>query len=238
MPEGWGHSRVFASDRWQMTYGERAALEGLAASAKPELAIEIGTAQGGSLDAIAAHAGEVHSFDLVPPQGELPPNVTAHTGNSRETLPRVLAELADAGRTVTFVLVDGDHTAEGVRADLDTVVRSPAVDFALVVLHDTMNEEVRRGIRAVGLERIPRVVFADLDLVPGHLAARGPYSGQLWGGLGLVVVDSGGRPWREGVFENEHRDPHRLLARGAITPRAIARRLRQRAVDRRRSPGA
>ena len=231
MAQGWGHSRVFASERWQMTYGERAALEGLASAARPRLAIEIGTAQGGSLDCIAAHAEEVHSFDLEPPRGELPANVTAHTGDSRTTLPRVLDELAAAGRTVDFALVDGDHSAAGVRADLDAVVRSPAVDFALVLLHDTMNDEVRRGIRAVGLESIPRVVYANLDLVPGFLAHTGPFAGQLWGGLGLVVVDSGGEPWREGIFENEHADPHQLLAKGGSS-RAGLRRARDRVAER------
>ena len=224
---GWGRSRVFASDRWQMTYGERAALEGLASSAKPRLAIEVGTAQGGSLDCIAEHADEVHSFDLVEPSEPLPPNVTHHTGDSRETLPRVLGEFADAGRNVEFALVDGDHTAAGVRADLDCVLRSPAVDFALVVLHDTMNEEVRSGIRASGLESIPGVVYADLDFVPGYTARGGPFAGQLWGGLGLVVVDSGGKPWRPGIYEDAHADPHSKLRRGAV-----ARRARQRIVDR------
>lgn len=235
MPEGWGNSRVFASGRWQMTYGERAALEGLVSAARPRLAIEIGTAEGGSLDCIAAHSAEVHSFDLTPPEGEVPSNVRVHTGNSRETLPAVLEEMAAAKRIVDFALVDGDHTREGVRFDLDTVVHSPAVDYALVVLHDTMNEEVRRGILDVGLERVPRVVYANLDLVPGFLASSGPYEGQLWGGLGVVVVDSGSEPWREGVFENQYADPHDLLASGARSPRTLARRARQRIVDRAKS---
>jgi hypothetical protein len=223
----WGRSRIFASDRWQMTYGERAALEGLAAAAKPKLAIEVGTAQGGSLDCIAEHAEEVHSFDLVEPSDQLPANVTHHRGDSRETLPRVLGEFAEQGRTIEFALVDGDHTAAGVRADLECVLRSPAVDFALVVLHDTMNEEVRSGIRATGLESIPRVVYADLDFVPGYTARGGPFAGQLWGGLGIVIVDSGGERWREGVYEDGHADPHSKLRRGAT-----ARRARQRLVER------
>ncbi|MGI8460141.1 MAG: hypothetical protein ACR2OC_00690, partial [Solirubrobacterales bacterium] len=140
---------------------------------------------------------------------------------------------SDAGRTGDFALGDGDHTAAGVNADLDAVLRSPAVDFALVVLHDTMNGEVRRGIRAAGLERIPRVVYADLDFVPGFVASGGPYAGQLWGGLGLVVVDSGGKPWRDGIYEDEHADPHPRLRLGS--PKALAKRVRQGVVDRVRS---
>jgi hypothetical protein len=235
---GWGESRVFASDRWQMTYGERAALEGLASSARPRLAIEVGTAQGGSLDCIAAHAEEVHSFDLAPPADPVPDNVHLHAGDSRETLPRFLAELAGDGRTVDFALIDGDHSAAGVRADLESVVSSPAVDFALVVLHDTMNPEVRRGIRAAELESMPRVVYANLDLVAGYRPRTGPHRGQLWGGLGLVVVDSGGRPWRPSTYEDEQADPHELMrARG---PGALARRVRGRVgewLSRRRSRG-
>lgn len=223
----WARSRIFASERWQMTFGERAALEGLVAAAKPQLAIEVGTAQGGSLECIAAHSAEVHSFDLVEPSKEVPPNVTHHPGDSRETLPRVLGELADAGRTVEFALLDGEHTAAGMRADLECVLASPAVDFALVVVHDTMNEEVRSGVRAAGLEANPRVVYADLDLVPGYAARTGRFAGELWGGLGLVVVDSGGEPWREGVFEDGRAAPDASLRRGTT-----ARRARQRLVER------
>jgi hypothetical protein len=224
----WGDSRVFASDSWQMTYGERAALEGLVTAARPEVAIEIGTAAGGSLDCVASHSGAVHAFDLEEPRAELPANVTMHVGDSRETLPRALAALEEAGKTVTFALVDGDHTAAGVRADLEALVGSAAVDFALIVLHDTMNPEVRRGILAAQLDRAPRVVYADLDLVPGFLASRGEFADRLWGGLGLVVVDSGGEPWREGIFEDARADPHRLIAAGARTPAALARRARRR----------
>ncbi len=38
---------------WQMSFGERAAFEGLLAQVKPRVAIEIGTAEGGSLKRLA-----------------------------------------------------------------------------------------------------------------------------------------------------------------------------------------
>src|SRR4051812_15762181 len=102
---------IFTDAPWQMTYGERCALEGLLTQVKPELAIEIGTAEGGSLRRIAAHSTEVHAFDLVdsPAYHEID-NVTAHVGDSATLLPDVLENLADAGRHVDFALVDGDHT--------------------------------------------------------------------------------------------------------------------------------
>jgi hypothetical protein len=48
----------------QMSFGERAALEGILAQLRPRLAIEIGTAEGGSLSRIADYSAEVHSIDL------------------------------------------------------------------------------------------------------------------------------------------------------------------------------
>jgi len=50
-----------------MSFGERAALEGILSQLTPDLALELGTAEGGSLERLAHHSAEVHSFDLVAP---------------------------------------------------------------------------------------------------------------------------------------------------------------------------
>jgi predicted O-methyltransferase YrrM len=50
---------------WQMTPGERAAFAGLLSLVRPKFAIEIGTADGGSLRWLAQHSDEVLSFDLL-----------------------------------------------------------------------------------------------------------------------------------------------------------------------------
>ena len=51
---------LFQRSPWQMTAGERAALDGLLRNLAPRLSIEIGTAEGGSLRCIAerSQAGE------------------------------------------------------------------------------------------------------------------------------------------------------------------------------------
>jgi hypothetical protein len=141
--------------------------------------------------------------------------VTVHTGDSKRILPTLLAELADAGRNVDFALVDGDHSAAGVRADIENLLASPATRRTLIVLHDTMNDVVRRGIRDARVETADGVVYVNLDLVPGFVAATGKFAGERWGGLGLVVVDRDGGPWREGVVESLHHDQHQLLSGGA-----------------------
>jgi hypothetical protein len=188
---------IFAPNPWQMSWGERAALEGVLTQRRPKLAIEIGTAQGGSLERIAVHAEEVHSFDLVAPSwnGASKSHVHLHPGDSHVLLKQQLEEFASAGRNVDFVLVDGDHSANGVYRDIQDLLESPAISDTVILIHDASNEEVRRGI-----ERVPYVSFAkvrrvELDWLPGYIASIPERRFEIWGGIGLVIVDGAGAPY-------------------------------------------
>ncbi len=176
---------------WQMSFGERAALEGILSQVKPDLAIEVGTAMGGALMRIAAHSAEVHSVDITHANLEraVPDNVTLHTGSSETLLKPLLAEFAAAERGVDLVLIDGDHSFEGVAGDLEVALRSESTGRTVIVLHDTMNAEVRAGIESVQAEGWEKVVYVELDLVPGYLYRSDPLRHQAWGGLGLVLTD-------------------------------------------------
>lgn len=178
-----------------MAIGERAALEGLLSQLRPQLAIETGTAQGGSLRRISVHATEVHAFDIVPEVKELEKeisNATVHIGDSSVTLPEVLSDFAAAGRHVDFALIDGDHTYDGVRRDIEAVLASDACTQTVIVFHDTANDEVRAGIESIDLPRHPKVALCVLDYVPGFLVVKEhpQYSHAAWNGLGLVVLDA------------------------------------------------
>ena len=208
------------TDPWQMAFGERAAFFGLLADQRPQLAIEIGTAEGGSLRRIAHLCPEVHSFDLVTPAEEVLAgldNVHVHTGDSHELVPAFLAELAEQGRNVDFALVDGDHSAAGVQQDMEDLLRSDAVRRTVIVMHDSNNEEVRRGLEAVDYDSFAKVRHVDLDFVPGY-HFRGALEGELWAGLALVVVDAD-RPRAPGESAHQVRyHPHHhqmVLARDA-----------------------
>jgi hypothetical protein len=215
-----------------MRAGERAAIAGLLAESQPDVAIELGTYKGGSLRTIAAYAAEVHSFDLtlqVDP-GEFP-NVSFHIGDSHTLLPELLSELERAERHVGFSLVDGDHSPEGVCRDVLDLISSPAVSGP-VVLHDTGNAGVRRGLLEVPFEEHSKVASVDLDFVPAA-APKGPLTAA-WGGLGLVLLDStrtgpGARPaselggWdRWALAQEAHRRLRRqagiLLRRAGLHP--------------------
>lgn len=184
---------VLSDPLWQMHYGERFALEGILRSLAPGLAIEIGRANGGSLRRIAAHSTEVHSFDLVDGPERLREeldNVVFHTGDSSVQVPEQLAEFSAAGRRVDFALVDGDHSADGVRRDAEALLAAECCSRTVIVFHDTSNEEVRAGLDAVGFERHPHAALVLLDFVPGFVVQSGVYEGAIWNGLGLVVLDA------------------------------------------------
>ncbi|MGI8804012.1 MAG: class I SAM-dependent methyltransferase [Solirubrobacteraceae bacterium] len=183
---------IFDDADWQMSGGERAALEGVLTQCRPALAVEVGTAEGGSLARLAAHAAEVHSFDFVRPQfaDELPANVTFHTGDPHELLPAALVELADSGRNVDFVLLDGDSSPDGARRDLEVLLNSPALTSTVILVHQVTGERVRRGLDAVRFPAWPKVVFVDLDFVPGCMLAEERLRHRLAGGLALVLVDA------------------------------------------------
>jgi hypothetical protein len=182
---------LLTTSPWQMTLGERSALEGVLSQTKPSLSIEIGTAEGGSLRRILAHSTQVHSFDLVKPAEAILelPGVTLHTGDSHVLLGEFLTELERDHVNVDFALVDGDHTAEGVRRDMEALLSSPAVGRCVILIHDTSNEIVREGLERVDYASHPKIVRRDLDFVAGHLSETGAFANQLWGGLGLLVID-------------------------------------------------
>ena len=185
---------AFSRSPWQMSYGERTVIEGMLAMLKPQLSIEIGRAEGGSLRRIAEHSGEVISFDIVDPSPELSElsNVTTLTGDSHVLLREALDRIADDGQLVDFVLVDGDHSAAGVRSDMIDLLNSPAVTNTVILAHDTLNEEVRQGLAEVDYDASEKVAWVDLDFIPGYVARLPERLGECWGGIGLVVVDSSG----------------------------------------------
>jgi hypothetical protein len=199
----------FSATAWQMSFGERAIIEGVLAQLRPRLALEIGTAEGGSLKAIATHSERVISFDLVEPQAEARAleNVELRTGDSHVLLEEELHRIAERGENVDFVLVDGDHSADGAREDVEDLLASSALESTVILAHDTLNQEVRRGLEEVRYSEIDKVGFVDLDFIGGYVPSEPPLRGECWGGLGLIVVDG------SGSFARAHKG-----RRAAMTP--------------------
>lgn len=201
---------------WQMSFGERAAMEGILAQLKPRLSVEIGTAGGGSLATVARHSGEVHSFDLKHEKSltDRFPDVHFHSGDSHELLPKKLAAFAEESRNVDFVLVDGDHSSDGVKRDVDDLLESPAISDTIIVLHDTANELVRDGLERVSYASYPKVMFVELDLVGGYVMSTRELDGELWGGLGLIWVSTREPRYFRDIRESPYHPAAEILRAG------------------------
>ena len=79
-------------------------------------------------------------------------------------------------------------TAAGVRKDIDNLMRVSSLLSIHVVMHDSMNPVVRRGLRSANWPDSPYVHRVELDFVPGGVSARPELHGQLWNGLALAVL--------------------------------------------------
>ena len=217
---------IFAHDSIRgMSSGERAALEGVLAQLAPSLSLEIGATGSEGLKQTAAHSREVHSFGLVVSEQSATnaENITVHAGDPHTLLPDKLRRLAEAKRNVDFVLFDGEHSSEGVRQNIEDLLNSPALGSSIILIHGTTNEAIRGGLDAVHYSAWPKVGHVDLDFVPGYLFREGNLRHELWGGLGLVIVDSTRLAYTAGPIVQDHYYPAASLfadARDRVVERA------------------
>jgi glycosyltransferase involved in cell wall biosynthesis/predicted O-methyltransferase YrrM len=179
---------------WQMHDSERMALTGLLARHQPACSIEIGTYYGGSLTLIAEHSEMVFSIDIDPEVGSRfpkPDNVSLFTGPSTAVFPQLMETLAAEDVAVDFILIDGDHSSEGVRRDINLVLSYVPKKTTLVVMHDSFNPGCRQGMLEADWVNCSHVLWVDLDFVPGRViesTSDNPFGGEMWGGLALAIL--------------------------------------------------
>lgn len=178
-------------ENWQMNQSERIGLAGILHQHKPKLCIEIGTFCAGSLSLIAQYADEVYSIDIdgtIPERYKQLKNVTFITGDSKNVLPELFKKLRDEDKNVDFILVDGDHSKEGVRQDLNLILDYVPTKPLYLMMHDSFNPACRQGMREAEWGKAKYLSFADLDFIPGRIIEHGGGGhGELWGGLALAI---------------------------------------------------
>lgn len=184
----------------QMTFGERLFLYSFAFAQRPKRYGEIGTAQGGSASIVRAaldDAGSQESrlflidmrFDLSNPEREyLRRTASFFEGLSHEQID--LARQA-AGAPFDMMLIDGDHSYEGVKRDIDLAYDRVAPG-AYILLHDAYHAEIRDAIA----EEVARGRYVDCGLACRHgndmggqdRFGPGRWEGEtvIWGGLYLL----------------------------------------------------
>ncbi len=161
---------------WQMSSSERLTVIALLDQIRPQLSLEIGTYRGGSLQVLSHFSQRVLSVDVRP---EVPielagrfSNVAFHTGNSSEVLPQVVSELNRNRITPGFILIDGTHSTEGVRTDINSVLGLKPTKEVVVLLHDSFNPGCRQVMRDAARHECPYVHEVELDFVPGNLSPQ------------------------------------------------------------------
>ena len=183
----------------------RALLERLAAE-QPRRALEIGTANGGSLFLVShVLSGGAHLISVDLPDGEfgggypawriplyrsfLPRlhrlDLVRADSHAPETMDRVRALLN--GHQLDFLFIDGDHTYEGVRQDFD--LYSPLVrEGGLIAFHDITPAAADGSVEG------PRLLVGDVPRFWREIRDRYPSEELVddtaggWFGIGLIRV--------------------------------------------------
>ena len=176
---------------WQMSRAEKYALLGLLDKIKPDYSIEIGTYQGGSLQVISRYSRQVVSIDISKePKRILKDrfeNVDFIVGNSHEILHEVFEKIEREGRTLNFILVDGDHSKNGVYNDLKSILDYPHKNSLTVILHDSYNPQCRKGMRKINYSDYKNIEYIELDYIPGTFWHNDTYR-EMWGGFALIQI--------------------------------------------------
>jgi cephalosporin hydroxylase len=139
-------------ENWQMTNADKIGLAGVLARIRPRLALEIGVYYGGSTSLIAQYAQELICIDIDPEvvnRFDVPSNAKISIGNSADLITSILANITENRRPLEFILLDADHSAEGVQRDLEQLLRFWPTTPMVLMMHDTANRECRKGILSV-----------------------------------------------------------------------------------------
>ncbi|MEO6901991.1 MAG: class I SAM-dependent methyltransferase [Bacteroidia bacterium] len=177
---------------WAMTRNERYCFTKLVEKLKPKISIEIGSYNGGSLQVLSKHSEKVYSIDIDTTlkerlKGKFE-NVTFLTGDSKEILPKLIKELQQNNESIEFALIDGDHSALGVKADIEIMTSYIPVTGLNILLHDSFNPECRNGMIAVNYKENKYIHYVELDYISGVFEPNGALKNEMWGGFGHIVL--------------------------------------------------
>lgn len=191
---------------WQMSRAEKYCLIGLLETLRPEVSIEIGTYQGGSLQVIHHYSGKVYSIDISPaPKQFLEskfPDVSFIVGQAGNEIHQLFREIEAQGKKLEFILVDGDHTKKGVAADLKVILSYPHKHPLTIIMHDSFNPQCRMGIRSAASADFPMISYVELDYITGSFWHNDTYR-EMWGGFAIMKLDPAKKETGVAIHESQ-----------------------------------
>ncbi len=194
-------------ENWQMMQWERIALVGVLSQLKPKLALEVGVYYGGSLALTSQFVDKIYAIDIDPGiigRFEKPKNAELIVGNSVVEIPKLLEQIDRAGTPLEFVFIDADHSAQGVRRDIELVLKYTPKTNMVIMIHDSGNPACRAGIRSANWVGNAHVQSVDLDFVPGQIIEHSVVNGvgECWGGLAIAYLSKEARPGPLQIIES------------------------------------
>lgn len=176
---------------WSMSRAEQATLIQLLQSIKPKVAIEIGTYNGGSLQAISEFSDKVYAIDLTPEYRDSGcehfSNVNYLIGDSKSVVPELVEKINNNDEVVEFILIDGDHSTSGVLEDITNILKLIPKQAITIILHDSFNPACRKGMKLYDYNANPYVHSVELDYVTGAFNHDGLYR-EMWGGFANIEM--------------------------------------------------
>lgn len=147
--------------------------------------LEIGNFEGASLSYFATKFKHVYGIDLNPiPDNELPKNVKQFVGDSKDNeLYAAVRKVIVKGKRkgVDVLVIDGDHSYEGVAADFSTYF-DLVIDGGLIILHDIIDSHYHRSANC-NVSSLWNDIKND-----GHSETMEFISEPLnWGGIGVII---------------------------------------------------
>lgn len=194
-------------DNWQMMTWDRIALSGVLARMRPKISLEIGVYYGGSLSLTSQFVEKIYAIDIDPEtrtRFAIPANAELIIGDSVVEIPRVLKLLEANDTPLEFVLIDADHSSDGVRRDIELVLAYQPVKPMIIMAHDSGNPLCREGIQTAGWDVNPYVQSVDLDFVPGGIIEHSVSGdiGECWGGFAIAYLTPEARHGQLPIFES------------------------------------
>jgi len=179
-------------DRLHVGLDQYAVFQSLLAGMRPQVAIEIGAFEGQTLDLIARHSNRTVSIDPNPAvkerlEGRIP-NCEFLVKTSDDALPSLIAEFNEQKTPLEFVFVDGNHARDFVFRDLTNLLRYRPVTRTVILMHDSFNPKCRSGMLAVDWQGCPHCHYVELDFCSGLVHINEDCRGEMWGGLGFVLL--------------------------------------------------
>jgi predicted O-methyltransferase YrrM len=179
----------------QLRWPERLLMYTITYALRPRYVLEIGTAQGGSAQILCAalddrDLGRLVCVDM---QFQISDPIwkrIAHRATLVEGMtPGVFPKVREAAtEPFDFAFIDGDHSYEGLLADIDGTLPLLA-DRAALLFHDSHHDRVRHALDdAVQKHAEVLADFGELSFERTTIPPPGPDSGD-WGGLRLLGFD-------------------------------------------------